>query len=98
MNLDPSGEVSRMELYNRSAHAFEGNNLVETAPRSVVDGFVGTLKAWASTTDPILPNTMGATSKHLGCDAYTGPTTGAASAASGLGVDKAATPDWQYRL
>ena len=63
---------SRLEMYNQSLR-FEGNSIVhEQAARAA--SMQEELMAWVKTTAPALPGTMGADSKHPGCQAYVEPT------------------------
>ena len=59
-------------MYNQSLR-FEGNSIVhEQAARAA--SMQEELMAWVKTTAPALPGTMGADSKHPGCQAYVEPT------------------------
>jgi hypothetical protein len=94
MNVGVHGAVSRVELYNLTAHPFEGDNLADSVAPSVLQTYQQQLLEWIATTDPVREGTMGATSKHLGCDAYQG---GQQVGMAARSESEERPFDWQYR-
>eukprot|EP00037_Helgoeca_nana_P017603 m.166777 g.166777 ORF g.166777 m.166777 type:complete len:539 (+) comp24061_c1_seq1:76-1692(+) len=94
MNVGVHGAVSRVELYNLTAHPFEGDNLADSVAPSVLQTYQQQLLEWIATTDPVREGTMGATSKHLGCDAYQG---GQQVGMAARAESEERPFDWQYR-
>ena len=64
-------DSSRLELFNRSV-PFEADS-VAAANADTVQSMRAELLAWMATLDPVRPGTMGANSRHEGCNAYRTP-------------------------
>lgn len=58
MNLDLNGVVSRIELYNRTAHPFEGDNMASSVPPAMITSMRERLVSWTATNDPIRPGSV----------------------------------------
>ena len=104
LKLHMNRDRSRFELYNRSL-TFEADDISKEQPAEA-ERLATILEKWASTLDPIPPNTMSSNSKHMGCLAYGYPTAAAeaasahsgTAAALGIVAEEGDTIDAMYRI